>query len=129
MIEATGIPACAEKCLEYVGYHGEIIFLGTPRGDYQTNLAHVLRYSHLDELGCVTFKGAHEWRLPTRQERFSKHSIERNTRVCFEQIERGGLHLAELVSHVLKPAEAAEVYLKLNEDRNAYMGIIIDWKE
>ena len=49
--------------------------------------------------------------------------------MCFEQIERGGLHLAELVSHVLKPEEAARVYLKLNEDRNAYMGIIIDWKE
>ena len=129
VIEATGIPACAEKCLEYVGHHGEIILLGTPRGDYRTNLANVLRYSHLEDLGGVTFKGAHEWRLPIRQERFSRHSIERNTQVCFEQVEKGGLHLAELVSHVLTPEEAVGVYLKLNEDRNAYMGIIIDWKE
>lgn len=129
VIEATGIPACAERCLAYVGYHGEIILLGTPRGDYQANLANVLRYSHLDELGCVTFKGAHEWRLPTRRERFSKHSIERNTQVCFQQVQRGGLHLAELVSHVLSPEAAAGVYLKLNEDRNAYLGIIIDWRE
>lgn len=129
VIEATGIPACAERCLGYVGYHGEIIFLGTPRGDYQTNLAGVLRYSHLDDLGCVTFKGAHEWRLPTNRERYCKHSIERNTEVCFEQIQRGALHLAELTSHVLKPEEAVGVYRKLNEDRNAYLGVIIDWKE
>lgn len=129
VIEATGIPACAETCLKYVGYHGEIIFLGTPRGDYQANLAEILRYSHLDDLGCVTFKGAHEWRLPTTRERYNKHSIERNTYVCFDQVARGNLHLNELVSHVLSPEEAAGVYLKLNEDRNAYLGVIIDWKE
>lgn len=129
VIEATGIPACAEQCLKYVGYHGEIIFLGTPRGNYQTNLAEILRYSHLDDLGCVTFKGAHEWRLPTTRQRFNKHSIERNTQVCFDQIIRGKLHLGELVSHVVSPEEAADIYLKLNADRNAYLGIIIDWKE
>ena len=32
VIEATGIPACAESCLKLVGYHGEMILLGTPRG-------------------------------------------------------------------------------------------------
>ena len=98
-------------------------------GDYETNLAEVLRCTHLDELGCVTLKGAHEWRIPTMRERYVKHSIERNTMVCFDQIRRGKLHLKELVSHVLTPEEAADVYLKLNEDRNAYLGIIIDWSK
>lgn len=129
VIEATGIPACGESCLKMVGYHGEIIFLGTPRGNYQTNLAEVLRYSHLDDLGCVTFKGAHEWRIPTTKERYNKHSIERNTYVCFDLIRKGKLHTDELVSHVVAPEEAVEVYLKVNQDRNAYLGVIIDWKE
>lgn len=129
VIEATGIPACGENCLKMVGYHGEIIFLGTPRGNYQTNLADVLRYSHLDDLGCVTFKGAHEWRLPTTRERYNKHSIERNTYVCFDLIRKGMLHTGELVSHVVRPEEAVDVYLKVNQDRNAYLGVIIDWKE
>lgn len=129
VIEATGIPVCAETCLKYVGYHGEIIFLGTPRGNYETNLANILRYSHLEDLGCVNFKGAHEWRLPTQKERYSKHSIERNTQVCFDLIKKGQLHTDELVSHVVKPEEAVDVYLKLNQDRNAYLGVIIDWKE
>ena len=127
VIEATGIPACTEECLKYVGYHGEIIFLGTPRGNYQTNLANILRTCHLDELGCVNFKGAHEWRLPTTRDRYSKHSIERNTMICFDQVRKGGLRLNELVTHVLTPQEAAEVYLRLHEDRNGYMGIIVDW--
>ena len=129
VIEATGIPACGESCLKMVGYHGEIIFLGTPRGNYQTNLADVLRYSHLDDLGCVTFKGAHEWRIPTTRERYNKHSIERNTYVCFDLIRKGKLCTGELVSHVVSPEEAVQVYLKIHQDRNAYLGVIIDWKE
>ena len=129
VIEATGIPACGESCLKLVGYHGEIIFLGTPRGNYQTNLADILRYSHLEDLGSVEFKGAHEWRLPTPPEKYVKHSIERNTQVCFDLIKKGQLHTEELVSHVVEPEEAVNVYLKLKEDRNAYLGVIIDWKE
>ena len=129
VIEATGIPACGESCLKLVGYHGEIIYLGTPRGDYQTNLANILRYNHLEDLGSVTSLGAHEWRLPTTRERYVKHSIERNTYVCFDLIKQGRLHTAELVSHVVTPEEAVEVYLKVSKDRNAYQGVIIDWKE
>jgi len=129
VIEATGIPACAEQCLKYVGYHGELILLGTPRGDYQTNLADVLRYSHLEDFGSVNIKGAHEWRLPTQRQKYLKHSIERNTEVCFDQVARGKLCLAPLVSHVVSPEEAVDIYMKLNADRNAYLGVIIDWKE
>ena len=77
----------------------------------------------------MNFKGAHEWRLPTQKERYSKHSIERNTQVCFDLIKKGQLHTDELVSHVVKPEEAVDVYLKLNKDRNAYLGVIIDWEE
>ena len=82
-------PACAESCLKLVGYHGEMILLGTPRGGYEAKLANVLRWVHLDELGCVTLKGAHEWRLPLQRDRFTKHSIERNTHICFDLIAKG----------------------------------------
>ena len=112
-----------------VGYHGEIIFLGTPRGDYQTNLAEVLRYCHLEDLGSINFKGAHEWRLPIEEDKYVKHSIVRNTRICFDLIRRNRLHVRELVSDVVTPEEAVDIYRTLNQDRNAYLGVIIDWKE
>lgn len=129
VIEATGIPACAESCLKLVGYHGEMILLGTPRGDYEAKLANVLRCVHLDELGCVTLKGAHEWRLPLQRDRFAKHSIERNTHICFDLIAKGKLHVGELISREITPEEAPAVYLELNRDRNACLGVIINWKE
>ena len=129
VIEATGIPACAESCLKLVGYHGEMILLGTPRGGYETKLANVLRCVHLDEMGCVTLKGAHEWRLPIQRDRFTKHSIERNTYICFDLIAKGQLHVAELISREIAPEQAPDTYLELNRDRNACLGVIINWKE
>lgn len=126
-IEATGIPKVAHDIFSSIGYHGEIIFLGTPRGAYETNLADVLRYSHIDGQGSITFKGAHEWRYPVRKDKFVKHSIERNTQVCLDLMRQGKLRVRELISDVIAPNEAPETYLKLNADRNAYMGIIIDW--
>lgn len=129
VIEATGIPACAESCLKLVGYHGEMILLGTPRGGYETKLANVLRCVHLDEMGCVTLKGAHEWRLPIQRDRFTKHSIERNTYICFDLIAKDQLHVAELISREIAPEQAPDTYLELNRDRNACLGVIINWKE
>jgi 2-desacetyl-2-hydroxyethyl bacteriochlorophyllide A dehydrogenase len=127
LIEATGIPKVAQGYLPLIGYHGEIIFLGTPRGDYQTVLADVLRYCHIDGQGSITFKGAHEWRYPVMEDKFVKHSIERNTRVCMDLLGKGRLKAAPLISHVIKPREAPEVYLAVNEDRDRYTGIVIDW--
>lgn len=127
LIEATGIPSAAQSCLKLIGYHGEIILLGTPRGNFQTDLTEALRYCHIDGQGSITFKGAHEWRYPVMRDRFVKHSIERNTLICLELMRQGRLHARELVSHVVTPEQAPQVYLAVNQDRNAYLGIIIDW--
>ena len=89
----------------------------------------MLRWVHLDEMGCVTLKGAHEWRLPIQRDRFTKHSIERNTYICFDLIAKGQLHVAELISREIAPEQAPDTYLELNRDRNACLGVIINWKE
>jgi len=127
LIEATGIPKVAEGYLPLIGYHGEIILLGTPRGDYQAVLANVLRYCHIDGQGSITFKGAHEWRYRVKEDKFVKHSIERNTHVCMDLLMKGQLKVESLISHVIKPEQAPEVYLAVHEDRDKFTGIVIDW--
>jgi 2-desacetyl-2-hydroxyethyl bacteriochlorophyllide A dehydrogenase len=126
-IEATGIPQVAYDILDSIGYHGEIILLGTPRGDTTVNLADVLSYSHIDGKGSITFKGAHEWRYPLNKNQFIKHSIERNTEICMKLIQDRKLCVEELISHVITPEKAPEVYLDINMNRDEYLGIIIDW--
>ena len=113
--------------LEEIGYHGEIVFLGTPRAETNGNLADVFGYSHLDGKGSVTFKGAHEWRYPIQKDKFVKHSIERNTEVCMDLFRMGKLKVETLVSHTIKPDEAPGIYHAVNANRNDYMGIMIDW--
>ena len=127
VIEATGVSAAAYNCLSMIGYHGEIILLGTPRDEFNTDLTQVLRYCHIDGQGSITFKGAHEWRYPLEEDRFVKHSITRNTKICLDLLKKDRLHMRELISHVLTPMEAADAYMAVYRDRNAYLGILIDW--
>jgi len=129
VIEATGIPQVGADMLGVIGYHGEIIFLGTPRGKTMGDLADVFCYSHVDGKGSITFKGAHEWRYPIEKDKFVKHSITRNTEICLDLFKKNKLKIDGLVSHIIKPQEAPAVYKALNENRNDFMGVIFDWND
>ncbi|TDQ41228.1 zinc-dependent alcohol dehydrogenase [Aureibacillus halotolerans] len=128
-IEATGQPQVLHEALSWVAPFGECILLGTPRTDYTTNLTDVLRHTHLHEKGSVTLKGAHEWRYPMKAHPYEKHSMERNTRIVFELMRSGQLHVAPLISHMLKPQNAKEAYQGLSEAKEDYIGVLFDWVE
>ncbi|MEK3965512.1 MULTISPECIES: zinc-dependent alcohol dehydrogenase [Paenibacillus] len=50
-IEATGVSKVEVDSLQYIGSQGEIIFLGSPRGEYNTDITDVLNYCHLYNRG------------------------------------------------------------------------------
>ena len=127
LIEATGNPRALPPALPLVGRFGEVILLGTPRGAYETNLTEVLRHVHLDGLGNLTFKGAHEWRYPVPRDAFVKHSIQRNAALALELIRDGRLRVAPLHTHTLKPTQAEEAYMGLKHKRDEYIGVVFDW--
>ena len=127
LIEATGNPRALPPALPLVGRYGEVILLGTPRGAYQTDLTEVLRHVHLDGLGNVTFKGAHEWRYPVPRDAFVKHSIRRNAELALDLIASGGLQVAPLHTHTLKPEQAERAYNGLKNQRDEYIGVVFDW--
>lgn len=127
LIEATGNPRALPPALPLVGRYGEVILLGTPRGSYQTDLTEVLRHVHLDGLGNVTFKGAHEWRYPVTRDAFVKHSIGRNAELTLELIRAGVLQVAPLHTHTLKPEQAEQAYTGLKNQKDDYIGVVFDW--
>ncbi|MDR0287718.1 MAG: zinc-binding alcohol dehydrogenase [Clostridiales bacterium] len=129
LIEATGIPQVAYDMLPSIGYQGEIIFLGTPRGDTTGNLADVFCYSHLEGRGCITFKGAHEWRYPVEKDKFVKHSIRRNTEIALHLMQTGKLYVDGLISNVVSPKDACGIYSAIAKNRDGYLGVIIDWSK
>ncbi|MFC3746227.1 zinc-binding alcohol dehydrogenase [Paenibacillus sp. GCM10012306] len=126
-IEATGISKVAVDSLEYISSQGEIILLGSPRGEYNTDLTDVLNYCHLYNRGCITFKGAHEWRYPTEPNQFLKHSLVRNSKIVFELMLQNRLQIEPLISHVIKPEQASEAYAGLRNNKDQYNGVLFDW--
>ena len=132
LIDATGVPKVAADGFDLVAQHGEIILLGTPRGEYNGNIANVFTRSHVAKFD-VTVKGAHEWKFPIKEikaEMYAvKHSIERNTKIALGQFERGELVFKPLLSLMAGVADAPDAYRKLREDKDGYMGVIIDWKK
>ena len=128
VIEATGITACAETYIKLAAYQGELILLGTPRRECNTSLTEFLRYSHMNEQGLITIKGAHEWLLPLHETPHVKHSIERDVAICFDLVRKGRLRLNELITHELPAEQAVNLYAALREDRNVGLGVLIDWR-
>ncbi|RXZ84735.1 alcohol dehydrogenase [Paenibacillaceae bacterium] len=126
-IEATGVPKVGVDSLTWIGRLGEIIFLGSPRGEYQTDITDVLNYCHLHNRGSITFKGAHEWRYPSEPNDFVKHSLVRNSKIVFELIQKNRLHIEPLLSHVIKPEQSQEAYDGLRVNKDQYHGVLFDW--
>lgn len=126
-IEASGVSKVAVESLEWIAKLGEIIFLGTPRGEYNTDVTEVFKSCHLMGKGCITFKGAHEWRYPVEPNEFAKHSLVRNSNIVFELMKQKRLQIEPLISHVLKPEQAKEAYEGLKNNKDQYNGVLFDW--
>lgn len=126
LIEATGNPILAAESLKLISRSGELILLGSPRGCFEYNLTDVLNPCHLAEYN-VTFKGAHEWKYPTVKDKFIKHSIERNTEIILDYAKSGRIEIRKLISHVVRPEEAQEIYKELRANKDKFMGIVFNW--
>jgi threonine dehydrogenase-like Zn-dependent dehydrogenase len=132
-VEAVGNPRTVHLAAGLTAKLGEVILLGSPRGAYETDVTEVLNYVHLWGNGCLTFKGAHEWRYPVREggrragEPGPKHSLERNTRIVFELMRDGRLRYRPLRTHLLPPAAAQAAYTGLRDRKDEYVGVVFDW--
>lgn len=127
LIEASGVPAVLVEQMSLLGKGAEAILLGSPRGEHPMNVTDLLNQTHLWGNGCITLKGAHEWRLPLKADAFHKHSFERNTQIALSCIEKGQLNIAPLLTHTFKPEMAPKAYEGLRQDKERFLGVVFDW--
>jgi len=129
VIDATGVPSLIVKEAELVSPQGELILLGSPRGDANGNITDLLNKVHLCPQ-VVTFKGAHEWRFPvySNENNFYKHSMERNILIIFDLIRKGQLNISPLITQTVTPDQAQCVYDGLKDNKDEYMGVVFDWR-
>ena len=130
VVDATGVPAVAEKAGSLAGRQGELILLGSPRGEHRANLTDFLNQTHLWG-NCVTVKGAHEWRFPIQEDPNGqgRFSIEGNIRTILRLIEQGSLEIGPLLTHVISPSDAPSVYAGLRDHKESYTGVVFDWSQ
>ncbi|MEW6355314.1 MAG: zinc-binding alcohol dehydrogenase [Planctomycetota bacterium] len=128
VVEATGNPAVMELATSVTAKQGEVILLGSPRGEHETDIVPLLNAVHLwRDHGSIVMKGAHEWRYPLYPDGFSKHSMARNAEIIFRMMADGRLKTEPLVTHVLKPEQAQEAFDGLLNRKNEYLGVVFDW--
>lgn len=126
-IEATGIPAMVETIADVVARRGDIVLLGSPRGECRRDLTPLLNKVHLWDNGCLTLKGAHEWRYPLKPSGGCKHSIQRNCEILVELIARKRLAVEPLISKITEPIDAQQVYQRLLHQQDKLTGVLFDW--
>jgi threonine dehydrogenase-like Zn-dependent dehydrogenase len=139
VVEATGNPQAALLAPQLAAKYGEVILLGSPFGRrWETNVTELLERIHLSGHGCITFKGAHEWRYPVRETRtdilpiernafFYKHSVERNARINLRLIAEGKLKVEPLLTHRMRPEQCADAYAGLRDRPDEFVGVVFDW--
>ena len=129
VVEAIGASPVVAGAAELAGKLGEVILLGSPRGEYTANMTPLLNQIHLWGNGCVTFKGAHEWRYPRQRDPNGqvKHSIARNVGILMRLIAEERLVVDPLITHVLPPERCAEAYAGLCDRKDEYLGVLFEW--
>lgn len=127
LIEATGVPEVTVQAIDWIGRNGELIFLGSPRGAFETDITPFLNRTHLASFN-VTLKGAHEWRYPVNRTPFEKHSLERNSQLIMDLISQKKLMVEPLLTEILSPAGCFDVYRKVRNNKDRYLGILFDWQ-
>ncbi len=127
VVEASGVPTMAASAAQLAARHGQVVLLGTPRGRFEGDATELLRAVHHAHRH-VSLVGAHEWIYPDHPSPESWHSIERNISQLFALAQQGALHARELISHRVRPERCQEVYGRLLERDESYVGVIFDWR-
>jgi 2-desacetyl-2-hydroxyethyl bacteriochlorophyllide A dehydrogenase len=126
VVEATGIPDSVATAVQLV-QNGDVILLGTPRGEFKANATDMLREVHHAHRQ-VRMKGAHEWIVPKYPQPYLKHSLAGNIAQLFGFIKSGKLNIPNLISHRVPPTECRAVYNNLRDRNEDYFGVVFDWR-
>lgn len=122
VVEATGVPDLVTESLKVVNKLGEVILLGSTRGRVEIDVYKLIHRK------AVSLIGAHEGRYPlfSTSGSSTSHSLFGND--VLGMIAENTLKVDEFLTDIVTPEQVADAYHLLLNDRDAHLGIIIDWK-
>ena len=122
-VEVTGVSAAMKQALECAAWMGRISLLGCTR----VSDCSVDYYTQVHQPG-VKLIGAHNFVRP-KAESYPHHWTHHDDcRAILDMIATGRLDVKSIVSRVVKPETAPEIYKELCENKEFPMGTVFDWR-
>lgn len=126
VVEASGVPDALPTAISMARDGGEVILLGSPRGTFSGDTTKLLSEIHVRGLRVV---GALEWLLPLRAGTWqARWSLYEDYQVLFDLFRRGLVKTAGLVTEVVGPDKAQDVYTRLAAHEASIGAVLFDWR-
>lgn len=123
VVEVTGVAAALQQALEYVAWMGRISLLGCTR----VSDAPIDFYKYVHRRG-VTLIGAHTMTRPAEESRPGMWTEFDDYRTFLKLVAAGRLQVRPVISEVVSPEKAHEVYECIAKTKNPPLGIAFDWR-
>jgi 2-desacetyl-2-hydroxyethyl bacteriochlorophyllide A dehydrogenase len=122
VIDATGWASALPGAMSLACDGGTVVVLGSPRG----SAADVDFYSHLHRRSLRVL-GAHDSGVGAQvRERFP-WTNDRVVPAVVDWVRRGKMPVQDLITHLVPPAALPEMYEGLLEDKERFLGVVLDW--
>lgn len=126
VVDATGLSACILSALDVAAVHGQVLLLGSPRTPHQADVTPYLNMLHRKML---TVHGAFNRRYVTRNPVGTRLDITRSMDTLSELLIKKKIDVQRFISHQITPDSIMEGYDGLMNNKDAYTGVTIQWKE
>ena len=122
VVEVTGVAAALKQALKYVAGEGRISLLGCTRVPDA-----VIDFYQDVHLPGVTLIGAHTRNRPRVESRPGQWTEHDDYRTFLRLLAHGKLRVRPLISEIVSPEQAHEVYNTILEQKNPPPGFVFDW--
>lgn len=124
VVEVTGSAVALQQALEYIAWEGRISLLGCTRiSDVPIDFYKYVHRCGVSLIGAHTFTRAKQESAPGR---WTEHD---DYRTFLKLIAAGKIQTRPLISEIVSPEKAAEIYARLAENKNPPLGIVFDWNK
>ena len=122
IVEVTGFAQALQTALEYAAWQGRITLLGCTR----VSDAPIDFYKYVHRPG-VSLIGAHTSTRPAKDSRPGEWTHEDDFATFLKFVAAKRIRVKPLISKIVSPAGAPEVYSELAEAKQPPLGVVFDW--
>ena len=124
IVEVTGASVALEQALKFVSYMGRISLLGCTR----VSECQIDYYSEVHRPG-VKLIGAHNMVRPSTDSFPGYWTMHDDCAAILNLIKGGRVKIDPIISNIITPHDAPEIFNRLAYDRNFPLGVLFDWSK